>query len=91
MRPGVTYRLRFINITPADVVEVEALQEGATMAWRRIAKDGADLQVPTRGPAHLEFGPGETIDVEVTPRANAGALVLRTSSFNNFDVEIPVR
>jgi FtsP/CotA-like multicopper oxidase with cupredoxin domain len=91
MRAGVTYRLRFINIAPADVVEVEALQGGATMAWRRIAKDGADLKVPARGPARLMFGPGETIDVEVTPRANAGALVLRTTSFNNFDVEIPVR
>ncbi|MFN0099029.1 MAG: multicopper oxidase domain-containing protein, partial [Gemmatimonadaceae bacterium] len=91
MRTGVTYRLRFINITPADEVVVEAQQGGAALQWRRIAKDGADLRAPERGPARLRFGPGETIDVEVTPRAGAGSLVLRTTSFNNFDVVIPVR
>ena len=33
----------------------------------------------------------ETIDVEITPRAGAGALTLRTKAFNNFDIVIPVR
>lgn len=91
MRAGTTYRVRFINIAPADVVEVEALQGGAATTWRRIAKDGADVRVPERGPARLTFGPGETIDVEITPQAGGGALTLRTKSFNNFDVVIPVR
>ena len=83
--------MRFINITPADAIDVEALQGGTTVQWRRVAKDGADLRVPERGPARLRFGPGETIDVEVTPRAGAGSLMLRTTTFNNFTVEIPVR
>jgi manganese oxidase len=91
MRAGMTYRLRFINITPADAVDVEALQGSTVVSWRRIAKDGADLRAPERGPARLRFGPGETIDVEVTPRAGAGPLVLRATTFNNFTVEIPVR
>jgi manganese oxidase len=91
MRAGVTYRMRFINITAADAVEIEALQRGAALTWRRIAKDGADLRDPERGPARLMFGPGETIDVEITPRAGAGALTLRTKAFNNFDIVIPVR
>ncbi len=91
LRPGVTYRMRFINITPADAVEVEALQGGAAMTWRRVAKDGADVRAPALGPARLRFGPGETIDVEVTPKAGAGPLTFRNKSFNNFDVVIPVR
>ncbi|MCC7001994.1 MAG: multicopper oxidase domain-containing protein [Gemmatimonadaceae bacterium] len=91
MRGGVTYRLRFINITPADAIDVEAMQGGTTVQWRRVAKDGADLRAPARGPARLRFGPGETIDVEVTPRAGVGPLMLRTTTFNNFTLEIPVR
>ncbi len=89
LRAGVRHRLRFINITAADNVSLELLQGGAATTWRLVAKDGADLPTPSRGPARLRFGPGETIDVEITPQA--GALVMRVDSFNDFEVSIPVR
>ena len=89
LRRGVTYRYRFINITAADDVNLDAVQGGTLMSWRRVAKDGADVPNPVSGPARLRFGPGETIDVEITPQA--GPLVLRATAFNNFEVAIPVR
>jgi manganese oxidase len=90
LRAGVRHRLRFINITAADDVEVTGVRgDGVETTWRVVAKDGADLPAPTTAAARLLFGPGETIDVEVTPKA--GELVLRVASFNNFEVRLAVR
>ena len=89
LRRGVTYRFRFINIAPGDEVGLEARQGDGLLSWRQIAKDGADIPAPVRAPARLLFGPGETIDVEITP--GVGPLILRAASFNNFEVAIPVR
>lgn len=90
LRRGVPTRIRFINITAADDVEIEAIQDGQAITWRRLAKDGAALSAPATQPGRLLFGPGETTDVEVTPRG-AGPIILRVTSFNNFEVALPVR
>lgn len=90
LRAGVRHRLRFINITPADDVDITTVDgDGREVTWRVVAKDGADVRDPRTSSARLLFGPGETADVEVTPRA--GRLVLRVASYNNFEVTIPVR
>ncbi|MFN0178580.1 MAG: multicopper oxidase domain-containing protein [Gemmatimonadales bacterium] len=89
LRRRMPYRLRFINITVADDVELELIQSGATATWRLLAKDGADLPDPKVQPARLLFGPGETVDVEFIP--GAGPHTLRVKSFNNFDLVLPVR
>jgi FtsP/CotA-like multicopper oxidase with cupredoxin domain len=89
LRAGVTHRLRFVNIAAADLVRVEALQGDRVISWRVVAKDGADLRVPTTLPARFAMGPGETMDVEVTPAR--GPLTLRIKSFNDFDAVLRVR
>ena len=89
LRRGVPYRFRFVNITPADDVALELLQGDAPLAWRVVAKDGADLPNPRTGPARLRFAPGETTDVTFVP--GSGPLTVRVRSFNDFEVAIPVR
>lgn len=89
LRRGVPHRLRFINITAADVVDVEAVQGDRPLPWRVVAKDGADLPRPVPGPARFSMAPGETMDVEVTPAR--GTITLRVKSFNNFDAVFEVR
>ncbi|MBK8247832.1 MAG: multicopper oxidase domain-containing protein [Gemmatimonadetes bacterium] len=89
LRAGVSHRLRFVNIAAADLVTVEALQQERVIDWRVVAKDGADLRMPSAQPARFAMGPGETMDVEVTPAR--GPLTLRVKSFNNFDLVLQVK
>ena len=89
LRAGVSHRLRFVNIAAADLVTVEALQQERVIDWRVVAKDGADLRMPVTRPARFAMGPGETMDVEVTPAR--GPLTLRVKSFNNFDLVLQVK
>jgi FtsP/CotA-like multicopper oxidase with cupredoxin domain len=88
---GVPNRLRFINITAGDVVEVRLSQGDSTLTGRPVARDGADLPAhqSKRGPAALTLGSGETTDFEIVPRR--GILRIEVKSFNNFDVSIQVR
>ncbi|MBL8983923.1 MAG: multicopper oxidase domain-containing protein, partial [Gemmatimonadetes bacterium] len=53
LRAGTTYRLRFINITAADLVAAEGLANEQAASWRVVAKDGADLPRPRNGEARL--------------------------------------
>lgn len=76
---GVTYRLRFINITANDVEEVTLARDSTVQQWRPFAKDGADLpplQAVAR-PSRVRMGPGETYDFEFTP-STATDLILTT-------------
>lgn len=64
--PGKRYRLRLINITPNDLVNVSLVGDGGLAKWRAIAKDGADLppqQATVRDAAQL-VSVGETYDFE---------------------------
>ena len=62
---------------------------GSPVTWRVLAKDGADLSRPKVQPAHLQFGPGETTDAEITP--GAGPVTIRVKAFNKFESVLPVR
>jgi FtsP/CotA-like multicopper oxidase with cupredoxin domain len=66
---GTTYRLRFINILPAEVIAVGLFAGEDTLAWTPVSKDGADVAAARRraGPATFRAGVGETYDFEWTP------------------------
>jgi FtsP/CotA-like multicopper oxidase with cupredoxin domain len=66
---GRTYRFRLININPEWRVQFTIGSDTSVVAWRPIAKDGADLPEwqRTLRPAFLLTGPGETADFEFTP------------------------
>lgn len=70
LKTGVTYRLRFINITPSvDNLQVSLRKAGAPVQWRWIAKDAADVPTPAWVNADQHVGVGETYDF--TYRADA--------------------
>jgi len=69
LRAGVPYRVRVINITKARPgMRLELLGPSGIVAWRVIAKDGADLPAARQaaGPARLPISIGETVDVQLT-------------------------
>ncbi len=70
LRAGTTYRLRFINMTTRrPAIRVELRRDSTLLAWRRLAKDGADLPSSRQvaGVARHEISIGETFDIELTP------------------------
>jgi FtsP/CotA-like multicopper oxidase with cupredoxin domain len=77
LRAGTTYRFRIVNILTESSARVALLDGNQPVAWRAIAKDGADLPpwLATHRPAQLTFFPGEIHDYEFTP-AEAGDLTL---------------
>ena len=81
LKVGTTYRLRLININPDWRVIFSLMSDSALVAWRPVAKDGADLPVSQRRmrPAYLLTGSGETADFEFTPR-HAGELRLEAKT-----------
>jgi hypothetical protein len=76
LQAGERYRLRFINITPADDgTRMVLAAEGKPVVWMPVvwmpvAKDGAEL--PMRYwkdcEAKLKFGAGETYDFAFRPK-----------------------
>lgn len=88
---GRTHRLRIINITADDLVELELHDSRGPVSWRILAFDGADAPSAHRveRSAILLTSPGETVDVEITP--DVGDLRLRVRSFNDFESTIRVR
>jgi FtsP/CotA-like multicopper oxidase with cupredoxin domain len=82
VRAGVPYRVRLINITVARPgMRFELRQDTTLLAWRMIAKDGADVPVARRAPqlARQTISIGETYDFEFTPAA-AGELRLEAQT-----------
>jgi manganese oxidase len=79
LRAGVTYRFRFINITPNNAGLRVHLREanGGPVRWRALAKDGADLPASQAvlQPAELRISVGETYDFELR-RDEPGTLEL---------------
>lgn len=72
LRRGIAHRLRLINITatrPGLVVELK--QDSLLMAWRAVAKDGAEIPTAARTvrPARQAISIGETMDMEFFPTA----------------------
>jgi manganese oxidase len=66
--PGVQHRLRFVNISPNNPVNVSLTQNDAPLSWSSFAKDGAALppQQVANQPAVLVIAPGETYDFLVS-------------------------
>jgi FtsP/CotA-like multicopper oxidase with cupredoxin domain len=83
-RAGRTHRLRLINITPDDVLQVALFRGDALSVWRPVAKDGASLSSGHAAPvpASVRLAVGETFDVEydATPGPAAVWLEVRASS-----------
>jgi FtsP/CotA-like multicopper oxidase with cupredoxin domain len=81
---GRTHRLRLINITPDDVLQVALIRADETTTWRPVAKDGAPLDaeraIPV--PATVRLAVGETFDVEydAPPGSSVLWLEVRTPS-----------
>jgi FtsP/CotA-like multicopper oxidase with cupredoxin domain len=83
LRAGSTHRLRLVNIHPAGAATVRLTAAGDTvpLAWRPLAKDGADLPARDRAerPARLgRFGVGETYDFTWTPARPMDAVLAVT-------------
>ena len=94
LRAGVSYRVRLINITKARPgMRLELLGPSGMVAWRVIAKDGAELPAARRVsiPARLPISIGETVDVELAG-AEPGELRLEARAADgSFLGVMPVR
>lgn len=64
LKAGVTYRLRFVGITPADSTTIALTHDGTPVTWRALAKDGFEFPASkqTDVKAQLYLSPGETYD-----------------------------
>jgi len=78
MTVGVTYRLRFVQLSVSlAATRFELMRDSTYSTWRPVAKDGAELPslARTLTPSRTRLGIGETMDVEITP-TEAGAMRL---------------
>ena len=95
LRAGRTYRFRLINIGDARTYFAlrHAGSDTSLVAWRAVAKDGAELP-PSQAVARTDrllTGPGETADFEFRPEA-PGTLALELDSpFAVWRLDVPVR
>ncbi|MBA3645618.1 MAG: multicopper oxidase domain-containing protein [Gemmatimonadaceae bacterium] len=69
MRVGEAHRFRFVNISPAGRLDYSLRRDTTLVAWRALAKDGANLPVSqaTMQPAKVTVAVGETYDFEFKP------------------------
>jgi FtsP/CotA-like multicopper oxidase with cupredoxin domain len=84
-RAGVTYRLRFIDITANGAARVTLEQNGVPVEWSALAKDGADLPAAQALAARASFtiAPGETYDFTFRPeRASTMELMVELPFFH---------
>jgi FtsP/CotA-like multicopper oxidase with cupredoxin domain len=92
LRAGSTYRFRLFNIGDARTYFALRRPDSSFIAWRALAKDGADLPPALAVPATrpLLTGPGEVADFEFTPD-RPGELVLDVDSpFAGWRQAVPV-
>jgi len=95
LRTGVTYRFRFINITPSvDNLHVTLKNAGVPVQWRIVAKDAADVAAATLRTADQLVAVSETYDFEYTATSpqqltlegytpNDNRRVMQTLAFSN--------
>ena len=70
LQTGVTYRLRFANITVTRPgLQIAMLRDSVLSRWTPVARDGADLPPAQRvmTPSRVGVTIGRTIDFEITP------------------------
>ncbi len=67
---GVPNRIRIVMIPAAGYADLMLLSDTTPVAWRALAKDGADLpaSLATTRPARQSVSVGETYDFELTPK-----------------------
>ncbi len=67
-RPATRHRLRLINITRADIVQLSLVAQASTPTWRPLTKDGAAVPPADATPraATQVIAVGETYDFEYT-------------------------
>ncbi|HSE27756.1 MAG TPA: multicopper oxidase domain-containing protein [Gemmatimonadales bacterium] len=81
-RAGRAHRLRFINITPANFVRITWAQDTTPLAWRPVAKDGADLpagQTASR-PGRTVLALGQAEDYLVSPAPGTYRLLFQRAA-----------
>jgi FtsP/CotA-like multicopper oxidase with cupredoxin domain len=67
LRTGITYRFRFINITPSvNNLQVSLRSEGSPVQWRLISKDAANVTGSPIRTADQMIAVAETYDFEYT-------------------------
>jgi hypothetical protein len=68
---GVAHRFRFVNIGMAVQLRFSLAADSGLAAWRKVAKDGADLppEQSRSGPAAIVLAVGETADASFMPSA----------------------
>jgi FtsP/CotA-like multicopper oxidase with cupredoxin domain len=88
LRAGTSYRLRFMQISPDDEKRVALLRDGEPVAWRAVAKDGAELPPSQARTVAADFAirVGETFDFMWTPES-PGDVTLQVHT--KFDVGPP--
>ena len=70
LQTGVTYRLRFANITVSRPgLQIAMLRDSVLSRWTPVARDGADLPPAQRAttPSRVGVTIGRTADFEITP------------------------
>ncbi len=93
VQPMRTYRFRLFNIGDARTSFALRRPDSSLVAWRAVAKDGAELprEQAVKRMEPLMTGPGEIADFEFTPDA-PGDLVLDVNSpFASWRLGVPVR
>lgn len=81
-KAGVTHRLRFINITPDDVLAVSFSTAEGAVTWRPITKDGAPVPPleTAPSPARQTMAAGETFDFEYAAATDRQTLWIEAKS-----------
>jgi len=83
LRTGITYRLRFANITPSvNNLQVSLRSAGAPVQWRIVAKDAAAVPASKMQLADQMIAVGETYDFEFRA-TSPGQLTLESVSPND--------
>jgi manganese oxidase len=85
LRSGVTYRLRFMHISPDDEKTVALHGPDGLVRWTPVAEDGADLPSAIVRSTNATFTPhvGETYDFLWTPPAPGDYELRVTTNFEN--------
>ncbi len=90
--PGVTNRLRMINIAPAGqrTIRLFAGNDTTATTWRVVARDGADVPIEWRRVelARVRVAVGNTVDVEFIPEAGTDYRLLFSGGLG--EVEVPL-
>ena len=90
---GTTYRFRLVQINPDWRVYASLESPDGLLAWRAVAKDGAELP-PAQAvslPARVLMGPGETADFEFTPTKPGVAELVVATQLDGWQVRVPLR